>query len=110
MVLVQTLNRRDTQISAPKLKLRLNRKPCTMSKSTFTASELPYAADAELSLSYDELQVRDVILALHSLTFRRYFVHSTKKKSPRSTLLYKPSSTLHGALLRVLNEKTRLKA
>lgn len=79
-----------------------------MSQSTST--ELPYAADAELSLSYDELQVRDVILALHSLMFRRYFAHNTKRNSPRSTSLYKPNSTLHGAWLRVLNERTRLKA
>jgi fission 1 protein len=33
------------------------------------STELPYAADAELSLSYDELEVRIVILSLHRLIF-----------------------------------------
>ena len=73
------------------------------------STELPYAADAELSLSYDELEVRIVIISFHRLILCRCFANNTKKNSLKSTSPFKPSSTFLGAWLRVLNEKIRLK-
>lgn len=63
-------------------------------------TELPYAADAQVSLSYDELEVIHSILALsfYPQYYSRYYAYSTRRNLPRHTSLSRPSLIMLGAL------------
>lgn len=76
-------------------------------------TELPYAADAQMSLSYDELEVIPSacsrIFPPYLFTFR-CCAYNTRRKMHRHMLLSRPSSTMPGALWRVLNLTNRPRA
>ena len=70
------------------------------SKSSAMASDLPYAADAQVSLSYDELEVRLLPLlscSQHSALAHRSYDCSTRKNARSRTSPFRPNSTTHGA-------------
>lgn len=88
---------------------------CTM------PTELPYAADAEVSLSYDELQVRpcspspehargrELTVAFHIINLRRFCDYNTRKSRRKRISPSRPSLTMRGGWWRVQWEKTRWK-
>lgn len=67
--------------------------------STAMATELPYAADAEVSLSYDELDVCIRLCFPAAVDFvSRCLDASTRRNSPNLTSQSRPNSTMHGVL------------
>lgn len=63
------------------------------------ATELPYAADAEVSLSYDELDVYIFLCFPAAIDFvYRCLDASTKRNSLNRTSPSRPNSTMHGVL------------
>ena len=74
------------------------------------ATELPYAADAEVSLSYDELDVCIRLCFPAAVDFvSRCLDASTRRNSPNLTSQSRPNSTMHGVLWKVQYVTTRLK-
>jgi len=67
--------------------------------SAAMATELPYAADAEVSLSYDELDVYIFLCFPAAIDFvYRCLDASTKRNSLNRTSPSRPNSTMHGVL------------
>lgn len=62
-------------------------------------TELPYAADAEMSLNYDELEVCRRLLSspfTHSPPFARFYEYSIRKSSHKIMSLSRPNLITHG--------------
>ena len=60
-------------------------------------TELPYAADAEMSLNYDELEVCRPLLSIAFVTtFRRSYEYSTTKSSHKNMSLSRLNLIIHG--------------
>jgi len=78
--------------------------------SAAMATELPYAADAEVSLSYDELEVCILLCfpaAIHFVS--RCLDASTRRNYLNRTSPSRPNSTMHGVLWKVQCATTKSK-
>jgi hypothetical protein len=96
--------RRKTSVAAAKRSLRNSRREDnsqTLERTSYLMpTDLPYAADAEISLSYDELDVCIPSVpraSIHPVS-SRFCGRNTRKSGPKITSPPRPNSTMLGAL------------